>query len=136
MAQAKYTGRCLCGGIRYEIRGDIGEIIQCHCQYCRKANGAAFATNAPVRVKDFRFLQGEGLLKKYQSSDVAQRCFCENCGSPIMSIKSTAPEFYRLRLGTLDSPLPHKPSKHIFVADKANWDVIYDGLPQYDQWAD
>ena len=135
MAQQKYSGRCLCGGIRYEIHGDIGEIVQCHCQNCRKSNGTAFATNAPVRIKDFKFVQGESLLKKYQSSEGVQRCFCENCGSPIIALKATAPEFYRLRLGTLDTPLQQKPARHLFVMDKASWDTICDGLPQHDQWS-
>ena len=29
--QNQYAGSCLCGGIRYEIQGEIGEIVQCHC---------------------------------------------------------------------------------------------------------
>ncbi len=39
MSQASpvYQGSCLCQGIRYEIKGDIGDIIQCHCQRCRKS---------------------------------------------------------------------------------------------------
>lgn len=135
MTQDKYAGRCLCGGIRYEIHGEIGEIIQCHCQRCRKANGTAFATNAPVRIKDFKFIQGEHLLKNFQSSESTERCFCGECGSPIFSTKAATPEFYRLRIGTLDTPISLKPSKHIFVLDKAEWDVICDGLPQHDQWA-
>lgn len=132
--QTQYFGRCLCGGIRYEINGDIGEIIQCHCQNCRKSNGTAFATNAPVRIQDFKFVQGEHLLKKFQSSEGTQRCFCEVCGSPILAIKSAVPEFYRLRLGTLETPIPHKPTRHLFVTEKANWDMITDDLPQHAQW--
>ena len=34
-ASSVYQGSCLCQGIRYEIKGDIGDIIQCHCQRCR-----------------------------------------------------------------------------------------------------
>lgn len=128
-----YTGSCLCGQIRYEIRGDIGEVIQCHCQRCRKSNGTAFATNAPVKRQDFHLIQGEDLLKKFQSTPTTQRCFCGECGSPIISIRQDVPEYYRLRIGTLDTPLPHRPSMHIFTADKAEWDEIYDDLPQYAQ---
>ena len=58
-----YQGSCLCQGIRYEIKGGIGDIIQCHCQRCRKANGTAFATNAPVNSADFKITQGEDLVK-------------------------------------------------------------------------
>lgn len=128
-----YRGSCLCDAIHYEIQGEIGEIIQCHCQRCRKANGTAFATNAPIKVTDFKIIQGEHLLKKFQSTATTQRCFCSECGSPIMSIKTDTPEYYRLRIGTLDTPLQQKPSMHIFVASKAEWDCIADDLPQYSE---
>lgn len=126
-----YHGSCLCDGIHYEIHGEIGEIIQCHCQRCRKANGSAFATNAPIKIADFKITKGEHLLKKFQSTDTTQRCFCMECGSPIMSIKTDTPEYYRLRIGTLDTRLQQKTSLHIFTASKAEWDSITDDLPQY-----
>lgn len=132
-AQQIYSGSCLCGGIRYEIHGEIGEIIQCHCQRCRKASGTAYTTNAPVKVSEFKIIQGEHLLKKFQSSATIQRCFCGECSSAIMSIRTETPDYYRLRIGTLDTPIHHKPAMHIFVADKAEWDTICDDVPQYDQ---
>lgn len=126
-----YQGSCLCQGIRYEIHGEIGDVIECHCQRCRKANGTAYATNAPIKAVDFKIVAGEHLFKKYQSTPTTQRCFCAECGSPIISIKAETPDLYRLRLGTLDTPLTQKPTMHIFAAHKAEWDVIYDDLPQY-----
>ena len=53
MSQQYYAGSCLCGAIRYEVRGEIGDVVQCHCQRCRKANGTAFATNAPIKSQTF-----------------------------------------------------------------------------------
>ena len=128
-----YTGSCLCGGIRYEIQGEIGEVLYCHCKRCRKANGTAFATNAPIQKADFKIVQGEQLLKKYQSSETTQRCFCGECASPIISIKTDTPDTYRLRIGTLDTPLNHTPTHHIFCISKAEWETIGDALPQYDE---
>ena len=128
-----YTGSCLCGAIRYEIHGEIGEVIQCHCKRCRKANGTAFATNAPIKKADFKIVQGEHLLKKFASTPTTARCFCSECASPIISIKAETPDTYRLRIRTLDTPLEHKPVMHIFTAYKAEWDTICDSLPQYDE---
>lgn len=127
-----YTGSCLCGGIRYEIHGEIGPILLCHCQRCRKANGSAYASNAPVKVSDFRITQGEQLLKKYRSTETTTRCFCSECAAPIISIKTDTPDLYRLRIGTLDTALQQKPTQHIFVGSKAEWETIGDDLPQYD----
>jgi hypothetical protein len=45
-----------------------------------------------------------------------------------VSIKAETPEFYRLRIGTLDTPLQQKPTQHIFVASQAEWDNICDAL--------
>jgi len=132
MAEHQYTGSCLCGEIQYQIDGEIGMIVQCHCQKCRKANGTAFATNAPIAKSAFKFIKGENFLKQYQSSESTVRHFCGNCGSPILSTKAATPEFYRLRIGTLDTPLEHKPTQHLFVTSKAEWDVIYDDLPQFE----
>lgn len=129
-----YQGSCLCGAIRYEIRGEIGAIVKCHCQRCRKATGTAFATNASVKKADFYLLSGAEHLKKYPSSATTERCFCAECGSPIIATKAEAPDIYRLRLGTLDTALTHKPVQHVFVADKAEWDDITDDLPQAAQF--
>jgi len=125
-----YQGSCLCQGIRYEIHGEIGEIIQCHCQRCRKANGTAYATNAPISSSAFKIIQGENLVKKFAAAGV-YRWFCAECGSPLVSSRDTQPELYRLRIGTLDTPLNQKPTKHIFTASKAEWECIADDLPQY-----
>ncbi|MCH7302967.1 GFA family protein [Acinetobacter sp. NIPH1876] len=132
MSQASpvYRGSCLCDGIHYEIHGEIGEIIQCHCQRCRKANGTAYATNAPISSAAFKITQGEELVKKFAASGV-YRWFCGECGSPLISSRDAQPELYRLRIGTLDTPLQQKPSMHIFAASKAEWDCIADDLPQY-----
>lgn len=132
MEKKQYQGSCLCGAIHYQINGKIGAIVQCHCQKCRKANGTAFASNAPIKRTDFKITQGEQFLKKYASSEATERCFCGECGSPIISIKAETPDLYRLRIGTLDTPLEHQPTKHLFVTSKAEWDVIYDDLPQFE----
>jgi hypothetical protein len=45
-----YTGSCLCGGVAYEIDGELEPIQVCHCSQCRKAQGTAIVTNIPVGV--------------------------------------------------------------------------------------
>ena len=124
-------GSCLCGGIRYEIEGDLGPIVCCHCSMCRKAQGTAFAANAPVETARFRLVAGEELLRTYASSPGKVRCFCSACGSPIYSRREAGPGVIRLRIGTLDSRIAARPTAHIHVASKAEWFDILDGLPQH-----
>ena len=123
-------GSCLCGGIRYEIDAELGPITNCHCGQCRKASGAAFASNASVPAKKFRFISGAELLKEWESSPGRRRCFCGRCGSPILKRNADQPETVRLRLGTLDTDPRTKPYRHIYVGSKAPWVDITDSLPQ------
>jgi hypothetical protein len=123
-------GSCLCGGIRYEIDAELGPITNCHCGQCRKASGAAFASNASVPVAKFRFISGAELLKEWESSPGRRRCFCGRCGSPILKRNADQPETVRLRLGTLDTDPRIKPSRHIYIGSKAPWVDITDSLPQ------
>src|SRR5512136_235547 len=125
------NGSCLCGTIRYEIRGGLGPIVLCHCAQCRKAQGSAFAANAPVRTADFRIVAGGEALAAYESSPGKKRHFCRVCGSPIISTRDSVPDFVRVRIGTLDTKIDARPSAHIYASAKAEWYEIRDGLPQY-----
>ncbi len=33
------TGSCLCGGVAFELRGPLDDVIACHCGQCRKQTG-------------------------------------------------------------------------------------------------
>lgn len=125
------TGGCLCGAVRYEVTGDIAAIQLCHCSQCRKAQGGAFAANAPVPAAAFRLLQGEAALRAYCASPGKRRVFCGTCGGPIFSQRDAAPETLRLRVGTLDDGEGLTLGFHIQAASKAPWWPIDDDLPQF-----
>ena len=129
-----YHGSCLCGEITFSITGKIKDIVCCHCSKCRKAQGTAFATNGNVKAKDFKFLSGEESLTPYPSSTVQTKYFCKTCGSPIMSKNSSAPDTIRIRLGTIESEISERPSAHVFVSSKANWEKICNDIPQYEEY--
>lgn len=126
-------GSCLCGSVAYEIHSELGSIIMCHCSKCRKANGSAFATNAPVNTKNFMLTRGEKFIAEFESSPGVFRVFCRNCGSPLYSRRPTTPEVVRLRIGTLDTAIESKPTAHVFAGSRAEWHEICDGLPQYSE---
>ncbi|GAB3354320.1 GFA family protein [Lysobacter tyrosinilyticus] len=125
-----HTGSCLCGSVRYEIRGDIGAGFYCHCTRCRKAGGSAFASNSVVEIQDFVVTAGADTLKTFTAESGLHRSFCGNCGSPIISRREGVPQV-RVRLGTLDTPLGQGPHAHIYVDSKADWWEIHDELPQH-----
>ncbi|HEX6994678.1 MAG TPA: GFA family protein [Gammaproteobacteria bacterium] len=124
-------GSCLCGGVAYELRAPL-RMYNCHCSRCRRGRSAAHATNLFVRPEDFRLTRGEELIAEYKVPD-AQRftvAFCTRCGSDV-------PRYFKERgivnvpAGTLDTDPGVRPQANIFVASKAAWFDVTDGLPQY-----
>lgn len=129
-----YQGSCLCGKIKFTLSADVKDIVYCHCSQCRKAQGSAFATNANVEQDSFNFISGEDNLSAYDYSAEQTKFFCRTCGSPIMSKNTNNPDTVRIRLGTIESDITERPSAHIFVSSKANWEEISGSLPQYEEY--
>ena len=125
-------GTCLCGGVRFEIDGELGPVALCHCGMCRKATGTAFATNASVDRGAFRLLTGTDLVQRYESSPGKWRCFCRVCGSPVFAESEDMRDLVRIRLGLLDDDPGVRPSYHFAVNFKAPWWDITDELPRLD----
>jgi hypothetical protein len=117
--------------VRFSIAGELQPIQLCYCAQCRKAQGGAFAGVTPVATEVFTLHEGADLIRHFESSPGKERAFCGRCGSPIYSRRTAIPTTLRLRVGLLDGPLGVKPSRHAYVADKADWWDILDDLPQY-----
>ncbi len=126
-------GSCLCGGAQFVIVGEITVMANCLCYMWRIHHGAAFVNFVGVDTADFRWVKGEDLLVRYQSSPGHTRGFCRVCGSSLPDPDPAATPFF-LPAGTLDDDPGLQPAAHIFVASKAPWVEIHDELPQFDEY--
>lgn len=129
----KLTGKCLCEAIAYEIVGDLGPIVNCHCSKCRRWHGAAFRTRCTIPKKNFKWIRGEDNLSKYYSSKQVAKTFCRTCGSSLISLYDDRPDYIGLPIGGLEQDPGDHPMMHIFVASKSPWYEITDDLPQCDE---
>ncbi|SDZ51671.1 GFA family protein [Pseudomonas sp. NFIX28] len=129
-----HQGSCLCGGVRYEINGELTDVLNCHCSMCRKLHAAAFRTRAKVRSQDWKTLSGEQLLSFYESSPGEWKSFCSVCGSSLFTRFDANPDVLGFPLGTLDSDPQVSASRHVFVGSKAPWFTITDDLAQHDTY--
>jgi hypothetical protein len=130
-----YEGSCLCSGVRYRVDGELGDFGYCHCRSCRKASGAGHGANAPVDRARFHVVSGLSLVKEFESSPGKLRAFCGECGSPLYAYLTETRDVLRVRLGSLDTPFDSRPRAHTWVSDKASWEPIEDGVPQFAEWA-
>ena len=125
-----HTGGCLCGAVRYTVTGPIRDVVACHCTQCRRQSGHhVAATRAP---RDAVQIDGGEAITWYAASDEARRGFCRNCGSQLFWEANDAVKL-SIFAGTLDDPTGLRLARHIFVADKADYYEIGDGLPQFPQ---
>ena len=126
------TGQCLCGAIRFQLRGELAPVQVCHCVDCRRAQGTPFATNVPVTQDQLQFTSGTESLTAFESSPGKRRWFCSRCGSPLYSERSSLPGVFRLRAGLLDDPVPMTIEGHAYWSSRATWWTHRDDLPRHD----
>ena len=129
-----YLGSCLCGIVKFEVDEFLPLAAHCHCSMCRKFHGASYATIAAVHRSKFRWVEGTDALKRYTAENATTRTFCCHCGSSLAFSSPRAPEDeVEIALGAMDGDVPVVPSAHIFVGSAANWTVVKDDLPQYEE---
>ncbi len=126
-------GRCLCGGVEYELEGDAVVVAHCHCTDCQRLSGAGHSTGAIFAAAQLK-IQGE--LSEYQlesqTGSVVTRSFCPTCGSQLFGRNDRMPGYTTVALGTLDDPNAVSPQVIVFARSRPHWDVMDSALPSYD----
>jgi hypothetical protein len=125
------SGGCFCGAIRYEISGELHDARSCHCSQCRKAFSAQASAYATVDPDGFRWLSGETLLTSYASRQGFGLQFCSVCGSTLCGVYQG--RIHGVTLGTVDGDPGVSISYHLFVASRAPWEIMPDGITAYDE---
>lgn len=125
------TGGCLCGGVRYEVRGAFLRASYCHCSRCRRHSGSAFLVQGRVKREEFRLLRGLESIRSFRPEGGAVKAFCSICGSSLFGGTWPDGPEVSIRLGTVDDDPGIRPQFHTFVGSKAVWYEILDDLPQH-----
>lgn len=130
---SEYTGSCLCGGVKYKVKGPIKFVAHDHCSICRRAHGAAFATWCGVKseVDQFQIIVGKENLTSYKSTKEAERQFCKICGSQLFFRSQNWPGEVHFTRASVEQEMTDKPKAHVYFSDRANWLDCKDNLPKY-----
>lgn len=132
-------GGCDCGRVRFRIDDRPLIVHCCHCRWCQRETGAAFALNAVIETDRVRVLKNDPVLVNTpsESGDGQQIARCPTCQIAVWSHYSGAGPLTRLmRVGTLDDPDLLPPDIHIFVASKQPWVVIPEGATVMQEFYD
>jgi len=78
-------GTCLCGSVKILAKTMSTQVGTCHCNMCRKwGGGPLMAVDCGTEVN----FEGKENISLYDSSEWAERAFCNKCGSHL---------YYRLK---------------------------------------
>jgi len=121
-------GGCTCRHVRYRMTGKPLFVHACHCSWCQRETGTAFALNAMIEADRVELL-GESqpeLVDTPSASGKGQKIWrCPNCRVAVWSNYSGSGDAVRfLRVGTLDEPSRVPPDIHIFTSSKQPWVVL------------
>ena len=121
-------GSCLCGGVTYELTGDLRPSVACHCLQCRKTSGH-YVSATQVQPDQLSFTK-DATLTWFQSSPEAARGFCNACGSSLFWKHKGDNGAVSVMSGTIDGATDITTEKHIFTAFKGDYYDIADTMPQ------
>ena len=115
---AIHTGGCQCGTVRYALYAEPTGASICHCRMCQKAFGNYFAPLAGVPPKEFAWTRGTPGI--FQSSELVERGFCRDCGTPLM-FRYLDHDRISVSLGSLDDPSRVKPTEQFGIEGRIPW---------------
>jgi hypothetical protein len=130
-------GGCTCGHVRYRMTSAPLIVHCCHCRWCQRETGTAFALNAMIEADRVQLLQGEvQVIDTPSNSGKGQRISrCPKCWVTLWSNYGGAGDVVRfVRVGTLDEPDRWPPDLHIFTASKQPWVELPAGRPAFAEY--
>jgi hypothetical protein len=125
-------GGCDCRQIRYQMLTKPLFVHCCHCRWCQRESGSAFALNAMIEANQIGLLNGEPeIINTPTESGKGQHIArCPTCRIALWSTYAGAgPHLRFVRVGTLDMPDHLPPDIHIFTASKQPWVTLAPGIP-------
>jgi hypothetical protein len=132
-------GRCTCGAVRYRVTATPLFVHCCHCRWCQRETGAAFALNALIESDRVVVTQGiPELIDTPSASGKGQKIArCPVCHVALWSNYSGGGDAVRfIRVGTLTDPDLLPPDIHIFTSTKQPWVMLPAAMPAVAEYYD
>jgi hypothetical protein len=124
-----YEGGCTCRAVRYRMTSGPLFVHCCHCRWCQRETGTAFALNAMIEADRVEVEGKVEVIDTPSLSGKGQRIArCPQCKVALWSNYGGGGDMIRfMRVGTLDEPDRLPPDIHIFTMSKQPWVVLPEG---------
>lgn len=134
-----FEGSCTCRSVRYRMTRQPLFVHCCHCRWCQRETGTAFALNALIEAENVVLLSGtpEVVLTPSNSGEGQKISRCPQCRVALWSNYAGAGEAVNfVRVGTLIEPDLLPPDIHIYTASKQPWVILPSGTPSVPEYYD
>jgi hypothetical protein len=132
-----FEGHCTCGTIRYRLTSRPLIVHCCHCRWCQRETGTAFALNAVIEANRAELVSGSPeMINTPSLSGKGQKIWrCPNCKVAVWSnYPGGGDAVHFIRVGTLENPDELPPDIHIFTESKQPWVVLPPDAPAVPQF--
>jgi hypothetical protein len=132
-------GGCTCRQVRFEITDRPLFVHCCHCRWCQRETGTAFALNAMIEADRVKLSAGtpEIVLTPSLSGKGQKIARCSACRVAVWSLYAGAGDRFRfVRVGSFDEPDRFPPDIHIFTMSKQPWVILPAGVPAVSEFYD
>src|SRR5215469_2513537 len=132
-------GGCDCRRVRYRMQTHPLFVHCCHCRWCQRESGAAFALNAMIEAQRVVHLASEPEIIRTPSQSGRGQLIarCPECRVALWSTYGGAGPVIRfVRVGTFDNPDLLPPDIHIFTASKQPWIELPKSIPAVPEYYD
>ena len=132
-------GGCDCMAVRYRMTCAPLFVHCCHCRWCQRESGSAFALNAMIEADRVLSLGIEPeLVHTPSDSGLGQKIArCPHCKVAVWShYAGSGPIMKFVRVGSLDQPDLLPPDVHIFTASKQPWVLLARDVPAFVEYYD
>ena len=132
---ADIIGGCLCGAVRYEVFQEPAQVVNCHCDDCRKETGAAFATNVFFKADEFTVVKRtpKSFQHTADSGSTMTKEFCGDCGSQLFGPSSRAGGMKSNKVGSKDDPFGVVAGLDIYISRKLPGVVLSDDTEHHEE---
>jgi hypothetical protein len=134
---SRADGGCTCRYVRYRLTEPPLIVHCCHCRWCQRETGTAFALNGMIEADRVDLLEGEvdTVMTPSLSGRGQKISRCPKCRMAVWSNYSGAGDAVRfVRVGTLDEPDRFPPDLHIFTASKQPWVILPKDKPAFAEY--
>ena len=131
---AVHEGGCVCGAVRYRVEGTPDVALVCHCRFCQRRTGSAFAAHAYFEERAVTFLQGERAVCEHRSDESGRWLrmeFCPKCGTTVSHTAEVRPGMRAITAGTFDDPGWLKIDRHVWTRSARPWVHLPDDVDAY-----